>query len=276
MRERWGILCAMSSPLAGAFTKLRRAEKHLAAVKQAMTRWRTKQPGMMAMEKNDEGTEFSLYTQFRNAPNLASWGCMIGDCVHSLRSALDHVVYELSGPEPPARVEFPILADKFYFDLPISDSRSYLYKIRGVKSDAVRAIIEREQPFQLTRTERAVDHHLWVIHELDNQDKHRLLIPVGTRTMSVNFDVRAKYIDTPPPDRPPITLTGPESFPLENHAHVLTIRLPYPAARVEMQGAVGFGIGISLGDRSGSIPEVLGNLCQYSRGLLKELRDALV
>lgn len=108
---------------------------------------------------------------------------MIGEVLHGLRGALDHLAYALASkhtvplPEDVAQQsEFPIFGDKnrkgnlgagrHMFD------SSGIAKIRGV-DPAAQAIIKSLQPYH--RGNNYTAHPLWQLHDLSNIDKHRLL-----------------------------------------------------------------------------------------------------
>ena len=114
-----------------------------------------------------------------------TWGVLLGEIVHNLRSALDHLVYEASSLDkngrPLSDTEFPIFVDEDKFR---SERRpGGLYKIRGLNAET-RAFVESMQPFH---SENPRLHHLWALRELSNADKHRLL----------NFVVAAYRIEGP-------------------------------------------------------------------------------
>jgi hypothetical protein len=100
------------------------------------------------------------------------WGPLIGDVLHNLRSALDHLAHALAvenvgTPLPKeigASVEFPI------FDGEVNFHRHGRPKIVGLSSEAQTAI-EALQPYR-----RYPDPHidpLWLLYQLSNIDKHR-------------------------------------------------------------------------------------------------------
>jgi hypothetical protein len=111
-------------------------------------------------------------------------GILVGDIAHNLRSALDHLVWQLSlvrtkGREPnkPKIIQFPIQ------DSPppkLTDKRRFLengalYKLRPEH----RAIIYEHQPHQGHFDERHVFlHPLARLRELSNHDKHQVITPV--------------------------------------------------------------------------------------------------
>jgi hypothetical protein len=96
----------------------------------------------------------------------------------ALRSALDHAVFALSssrGDEPPAGSEFPIFLEDRKFRA--TTRPGGLWKIRAVPTEAQR-VIESVQPFHQGDGEPE-RHPLWVLHQLNNADKHRTLNLIG-------------------------------------------------------------------------------------------------
>jgi hypothetical protein len=98
-------------------------------------------------------------------------GVMIGDVAHSLRSALDHLVYQLcipSGATEPADPNSPAF--------PITSSYARWRESRWRLNQAPRgtkARIERLQPYH--RRKDPDTWLLWQLRELNDIDKHRLL-----------------------------------------------------------------------------------------------------
>ena len=113
---------------------------------------------------------------------LRRWGILIGDTVHNLRGALDHLVWQLSlygrnGRNPRNRktVQFPILKEP----IPDIEPEAFL----GAKKEALwdvvprhRAIIEGHQPYK--GWHGLMVHPLARLRELSNTDKHRIINPV--------------------------------------------------------------------------------------------------
>ena len=128
------------------------------------------------------GTSFYVGFHFlerSTAPH--EWGTVIGDCLHNMRSALDHLVYALAGSAARnARTEFPIFVDRDQF-------RSKQGRLlRGVADDAV-TVIKWVQPYRWGA--RASIHPLWILHELNNIDKHRLLHVTGAAMFNPNMEL---------------------------------------------------------------------------------------
>jgi hypothetical protein len=112
------------------------------------------------------------------------WGVQIGEIVHNLRSALDHIIWELvilnTGQPPalPTRNQFPIFESEEGFN-----GRAIDQFLRSVRRDAVE-LIRSEQPF-FTGEKRNCP--LWHLHELSNLDKHRTICVVGTLIHQFKF-----------------------------------------------------------------------------------------
>lgn len=262
----------MVDPLNGALARVARAEEHLGTLDEAMDGWGKEHRATLAGDKKSDGTEYSFYVDFDPLPDLVRWALLIGDCVHNLRAALDHMVFECSGPAPPGGCEFPVFLSKRYFDLPENDRRGHLYKVRGVKHDVVRALIERAQPWKdLERPER---HPLWVLHQLDIQDKHRLLTPVAVVPRDTNLGIHIDYFDAG--DHPLVEVSGPEWVPFKNHAEVVTLHVGEPVKRVKMDLTFTFGVGLLVGESSHPALTTLRKASKYTRGLIEEVRDALI
>jgi len=96
-----------------------------------------------------------------------------GDIVHNLRSALDHLAYQLvlvgtndAGPTHPRRIQFPIAEDFVTYEARKAG------QVEGMRDDAKLAI-DAAKPY------KGGNEDLWRIHELNNIDKHRSLFTVA-------------------------------------------------------------------------------------------------
>ena len=111
--------------------------------------------------------------QIREEPPLR-FGVMLGDCVHNLRSALDHLICQvtmLDGGtlDDCAKTQFPIASkSEAQFD---AMARS---QIAGL-SKWHRAMVKRAQPYHAG--DEAWKHPLAILADFSNTDKHRLLNP---------------------------------------------------------------------------------------------------
>jgi hypothetical protein len=132
------------------------------------------------------------YASATEQPPTDPISLLIGDTLHNLRSGLDVLAYSLAAytkplPEDFAHSsEFPIFGDEDRHGTPgIGSTRfnqlknngdpvpgSGLFKIRGWHPDA-QTIVEGLQPYHRGNTFR--DDPLWILHDLENVNKHRLL-----------------------------------------------------------------------------------------------------
>jgi len=257
--------------LDGALAKVARAEEHLRRLQEQIDGWREQNGSRMTRDNNAERTEFRWYTQWDVAPDGVRWALLLGDGVHNLRSALDHVVYACSGPKPPIRCEFPIFLDQAKYFRPVTDESGGLYKIRGIQNLTVRALIEGAQPWRYP--ERPKHHWLWIVHELDIQDKHRLITPVLMIPKGVRGGMQAEFVDG---GTGLVHVKAHGRVPLEDHALVITVSTPKPAKWVEMKTSVDLAIGVEAADTTFGITAVLGEPCKTVRTLIEQIRDALV
>jgi hypothetical protein len=99
-----------------------------------------------------------------------SWGLMVGEVMHHLRSILDNTIWQLvlaNDRVPNQFTEYPIARDSEWFT-----SRAPK-KLRGVSAE-VYTIIEKLQPHCRADVDYR-KHPLWLIHELDIIDKHQIV-----------------------------------------------------------------------------------------------------
>jgi hypothetical protein len=161
----------VSDRLYGIRQKIRRAEEHIRALQQREVEFSQANPPSIRLEYDDRLQGMKLLVQkICTPPNIIS--ILIGEVLYQLRSSLDHLIWQLieaNGNTPTDRSEFPIFKDSKKF-------KAGGAKIRGVSRTAA-SIIEVLQPFH---SGKGVDDPLWILHNLNNIDKHRvLLVTVG-------------------------------------------------------------------------------------------------
>lgn len=121
------------------------------------------------------------------------WAPLIGDFLHNLRSAVDHLVRQLPGSG--ADSVFPIFADEDRFER----SRE-LQGLEGLDEHAL-AIIRAFQPYQRPLRTREW-HPLWVLRCLHQLDRRRVLELCGHLEFDPRIDVvRIDKCRLGPPDR---------------------------------------------------------------------------
>lgn len=154
--------------------KIERAREHVDALKSEIDAFWKDEPYVVVPEEEQQTGDrvFRVRIQ-RELPRR--WAAIAGDVVHNLRSALDHLAWQLveaNGNTPDHRTEFPIGRDANDFN-----SRC-LKKVKGASDPAVRLVASLE-PY------KGGDERFFALHTLDIVDKHRLLITVGAARDSV-------------------------------------------------------------------------------------------
>lgn len=157
-----------------ARAKIGRARSHLDFLKSDFSRFANGHTILKQLDP-ETGDTSVIYDP---TPLPPSWPLVIGEFFYNLRSALDHVVYDLQGPIE--KSEFPIFLEREKFFLPGKRGEyskvSGMYKIRGIQHTGVKGFIERVQPYNGPEHGVAPEFHaLWGLHSLNNIDKHRTL-----------------------------------------------------------------------------------------------------
>jgi len=256
-----------------AFAKLGRAEEHLNSIDNALKVWKLHNPNMLVGHFNADRTEHHFHAGFAVAPDPVRWALMAGDCVHSLRSALDHCIWDIAQVEglPDKRKrEFPIFIHREKFDAELET------KLGGITNTAVRAVITAAQPWNVA--ELAEYHSLWVIHELDRVDKHRTLTVVPVVPRWVDYEIVLDYgsAEADAAALPAYVVSNNAREVIDN-ALLFTVYTPSRPIHMEMEYGVQLGIGIEhMGRVDGGLTGTFGNLCKYTRRIVEQLRDCLV
>jgi hypothetical protein len=230
--------------------KLRRAETHLEVFDSQLTLFYGLHKHTITVEDDPRTSEyvFKVYDIQQTDPD---WSYLVGDCIHNLRSALDHLVYQLA-----------ILA--LGRDLTEDEARSCMFPIHIKREQWNRGRIKLLRPGEQTRIEElqpfnAADSSLWLptpgylqgvpalvpsllgrLETLEVVDKHRLVHATWRAAEWFNAA------------QPPIPLIGYETIgdALENGAEVgrWHYDLPRPDLPANMDMHRYFPIGVALGD----------------------------
>jgi hypothetical protein len=159
--------------------KIERANEHIANLDRSIRAFFASKPYQVST-KRDPQTRRLIYFVSSIKQTPTSFSIITGDVVQNLRSALDHLAYQLflvgtKGSADGRHVQFPIGFDaKNYAEQ--CDRRTV-----GMKKDMV-DILNSLEPYRGGK-----GHKLWVLQELNNIDKHRLLVTVGSIFQSVNI-----------------------------------------------------------------------------------------
>ena len=164
--------------------KVDRAKQHIHDLKVARERFLAEEPARFATKFDSQTGEELLYiTHLRPPP--AAFGLMAGDAIHNLRSALDHLAWQLvlaNGQTPGNQTAFPIFDDAARYQ---AGRNRY---IQGMAQSAVDAI-------DATKPYKGGNDALWVLHRLDIADKHHALLTTLTSLVSAEFHVNRSFLD---------------------------------------------------------------------------------
>ena len=177
--------------------KLSRAHGHLNDLQENIFQWLDGNHHTLRSHRDPERPNYlSIRVTVQDIP-ADPFALLVGDILHNLRGCLDHLVYALAlkytSPLPDDIVkgcEFPIFGDKNAKGMlgagPHMFKSNGLNKIRGIHPGA-QAVIKGLQPYH--RGKDFASDPLWVLHELSNIDKHRLLIMAHCHSTAMVMDV---------------------------------------------------------------------------------------
>jgi len=120
---------------------------------------------------------YTLAIEFGEEPDAERWGILLGDVIHNLRSALDHVIWQLvllNEAKPRPTNQWPMSRSAKKYIQPRKDGRASVREecLFGV-SEPARTVIDGYQPH--IEAARMNEHFLSVLAALSNADKHRLI-----------------------------------------------------------------------------------------------------
>ena len=161
--------------------KIARADEHLHALYRETDGWGDGDPLGIVRQSNPDGSEHLFSLVFKARPDVWRWAVLLGDALHNLRCALDHIVYALAinqtGMDPPpgdSQLAFPICSSDDYFDKAVNRI--------SVLNDSTREAIRKAQPYNRIKPGQWFAP-IWWLAQLNDIDKHRLshLIPIAAR-----------------------------------------------------------------------------------------------
>jgi hypothetical protein len=210
-------------------TKLVRADEHLQALNTEVTNFLAIRAYEVVTQQDVPRSYISAKVVYRRAPPNRLL-MLIGDVLYNLRSALDHLAWRLAGTQANRRSEFPIFSDKRKFSAVNSDGTpkrgSGLEKMHDMPAPAQTAI-ESLQPYHRVHGLPKESEPLWLLQQLNIEDKHRTLNLVAAR-VDARLDVNTS------PIHPAYGLTGRTgSLPLEDGAEIYRIPLSANSSQVQ-------------------------------------------
>jgi hypothetical protein len=168
--------------------KIERAKKYIIELEANVRTFLDANPYKVSAKRNPQTRQLIYYlSEVTQTP--ISFPVIVGEVIQNLRSALDHLAYQLylvgtnSISSPARHIYFPIGGD------PTAAAKYETFfkgKVKGMRQDTVDAI-KAIEPY-----EGGNGHDFWVLHTLNNIDKHRLLVTVGSAYQG--FDAGALMI----------------------------------------------------------------------------------
>lgn len=175
------------NPLAGPVARVARANEQLRDLLRSVQGFLDSEPYGFLSKYYEAKRVCGLYATARPFPE--EWSVILGEFVHNLRSALDHLIWQLvivRGNEPiEKQTGFPITIDKGSFKNDRRDGGTW--KLQGVAPSDV-ATIELLQPHYGRTRDEARREPLFLLNKLWNADKHRHPQPVYVHSGEVAYD----------------------------------------------------------------------------------------
>lgn len=159
--------------------KVERAKKHVTDLESAIRAFMETSPYKVG-SKHDPETRKLVYYVTSVEPVPMSLPVIAGDAIQNLVSALDHLAYQLvcsdtsDNPPSPNRIYFPIADDATKYEA--TKGR----KMEGASQDTFDAI-DAIKPY------KGGNESLWMLYRLNNIEKHRLLLAVGSHAAGINL-----------------------------------------------------------------------------------------
>lgn len=184
--------------------RLRRANEHLAACRSVANELWTPNESRVRRVTDARGAEHIYYAVGADK-DIAGLSLVVSDCLHQLRSALDNLVYLVVLANckaegmlgiPSAKegmLAFPLCRTPEAFNA----SRDKIWNV----GTAVEQIIEGAQPY--VALSPAEVSPLWKLRKLQDIDKHRFVLSVGTDLMHSThvtppgYEVEGRYSSDP-------------------------------------------------------------------------------
>jgi hypothetical protein len=187
------------SMLAGVRAKIKRAKYHICDLESQIQRFLDNEPYGTSVD-NDPQTGENVHRVKLSAEIPDDFPLIIGDAVHSLRSSLDHLACQLAVANGGTigRQSFPI------FETAAKYKGMKPTQVEGISPAAI-SLFETVQPYQ------SGYEAIWKLHDLDNTDKHRLLVVAAFDVVGILWSLgkRWPYDAIRPEDVLGVNIRGP-------------------------------------------------------------------
>ena len=249
--------------------KLNRAEKHLDDLDSEIALYASRNPYFAQRETYcDRHNDCWRYTlQIREEPPVAL-ALILGDAVHNMRSAIDHLAVAISDAKYRESASFPcFLNDPDKLPPGHITRKAFERATAGMSAEAL-AEVKRCQPYAESDPVDRRRHILTVISRLDRTDKHRNivlfssgLLNAGSRTI-VRGQVMTQSIAAHG-----LAVNGTE---LAHFGDFFTPPLQESEVQMEIRGTPAISVDVGLDEPNGSELEV-----SSLREVVADLREGL-
>jgi hypothetical protein len=253
--------------------KIARAVQHIKDLEARVNVWASGKPFTTKTELTPDRLKWYTKMHVSSPPPVFEWSLIMGDCVHSLRGALDACVWELAhlnGATPPAphRLQFPIITDKNKW------ARARLEQLQTVP-DEIASRIEVLQPFNRSADEIPRDA-LLCLSRLNNIDKHRSNIAVSVNCDRIKTQLTVGWDSPGVAERnvpPQVTYYSPD---LVDGAVVMELTSLDPISHTKGGCSLQFVFTAETATGRENLFTLTGNLIQYVQQIRSGLLGGLV
>jgi hypothetical protein len=166
------------TPIEQVRVKIERAKRHFGELGTEISAFSAISPYKVSARRDPE-TRRPIYFVSDVTDTPVVIATIAGDVLHNLRSALDHLAYQLvmagtAGKPPGYLVYFPIGGNLVKYEA------KKVKDLRGARPEVV-AEMDAVKPY------KGGSDDLWRLHKLSNIDKHRFLIAVGSAYRSLDL-----------------------------------------------------------------------------------------
>lgn len=262
----------MSGTRIEVVSKIDRAREHANQLKQAVHDFLSPNPFSIVAKEEPSTGDLVHSVRIREQPPLRL-SLILADAVHNLRCSLDHLAWQLvleNGGTPTKRTFFPIKPDEQTFHAQAPKD------LHGVSTQTY-GLIKAMKPWS------GGDDHLWRLHQLDVEDKHKLLITIGAAHRNVVLTFQPPPFPgngSPPPAISAAYRVADRQYPLQDGMEVGRIMKAARAASDWLKEP-GYTFEIAFRDQSlmadepviPTIPELIDHVEQACQPLLALLSN---
>lgn len=240
--------------------KFARAQEHVSALNGRLPLWYARAKMETEPVISEDGRRVEVIVRLHDEPPLSEWSLILGDAVHNYRAALDALVWELTNlgdrtPKEPKKVTFPMVTDQSKWKY----AAEYLESMPPEALERVRQV----QPFNYEPGEVSA---IWLLHQLDIQDKHRSLIEIDFVPTRVGFENATFRLEDENAELAPSI--RPTEHGVRNGESVVTIDLGAPVTEAHVPVTLEMEMLLRVDGRELPLRKVLGSLATGVRAAL--------